>query len=75
MDIYLHRHQHAGVLVPAQQWILSVPRLGIFDVRPAVHKVLMTGDLGQFARHRAVDIFHDVKVGREEDVKVSLVDL
>jgi hypothetical protein len=35
----------------------------------------MAGDLGQFARHRAVDIFYHIEVGREEDVKVSLVDL
>lgn len=75
LNIYLHRHQHAGILVPAQQRILSIPRLGIFNVRPAVHKVLVARDLGQFSSHRAVDIFNDIKVSGEEDIKVSLVDL
>lgn len=72
---YLHRHQHAGVLIPAQQRVLPIPRLGIFNVRPAVHKLLMARHLCQFPCHRAVDIFNDVKVCGEEDIKVSLVDL
>jgi len=35
----------------------------------------MRHDSGQFARNRPIDIFHDHKVGRKEDIKISLMDL
>lgn len=38
-------------------------------------KVFVAHDLGQFACDGAVDVFNDVEIGGEEDIKVSLVDL
>lgn len=38
-------------------------------------KVFMAHDLGQFPRDGAVDVFNNVEISGEEDIKVSLVDL
>lgn len=72
---YLHRHQHAGILIPGQQRILPIPRLSILDIRPAVHKVLMAHDLCQLPRHGTIDVLNDVEVGWEEDIEVALLNL
>ena len=71
----LDRHQHTGILVPVQQRILPVSCLSIFNVCPAINKILVAHDLRQLSGDCTVDILDDVKVGREEDIKVSLVDL
>lgn len=73
--IYLHRHQHASILVPVQERVLSISRLRILNVGPAFHEVLVTHDLGQLARHGTVHILDDIEVCREKDIKVPLVDL
>lgn len=72
---YLHSHQHAGIFIPAQQRILPIPRLSILDISPAMHKLLMASDLSQLARHSTIHILNDIKVCREEDIKISLVNL
>lgn len=72
---YLHRHQHAGILVPGQQRILPVPRLSILDIRPAVHKVFMAHDLCQLARHGTIHVLNNVEVCWEKNIKVALVNL
>jgi hypothetical protein len=35
----------------------------------------MSGDAGQLARDRTINVLHDIKICGEEDVKVALVDL
>lgn len=71
----LDRHQHAGILVPVQQRILSVPCLSIFNVCPAINKILVAHDLRQLSGNGTVYVLNNVKVGREEDIEISLVDL
>lgn len=72
---YLHSHQHAGIFVPCQQRVFPIPRLRIFDISPAVHKVLVTHDLSQFTSDCTIHILNDVKVSGEEDIKVTLMNL
>ena len=55
----LYRHQHAGVLVPGQQRVLAASRLSVFDVCPA--------------GSGPVKVLDDVKVRREENIKVPLM--
>jgi hypothetical protein len=40
-----------------------------------MHKLLMASDLSQLARHSTIHILNDIKVCREEDIKISLVNL
>lgn len=71
----LYSDHHAGVLVPAQKGVLAAPRLGVGDVGPGAHEVLVRRDAGEAAGDGAVHGLHDAEVGGEEDVEVALVDL
>lgn len=71
----LHCHQHTGIFIPGQQRILPTPRLSVLDVRPSMNKVFMTHDLCQLPGNGTVDIFNNIEIGREEDIKVALMDL
>lgn len=71
----LHRHHDTSVLVPGQERVLAVPRLRVFDVRPATHEVFVAHDLGQFASDGAVEVLDDVEIRGEEDIEVALLDL
>lgn len=73
--LQLHGQQHTGILVPGQQRVLSVPRFRVLDVRPAVDKVFVADNLGQFPGDRPVEILDDIEVRWEENIKVSLLDL
>lgn len=75
VNIDLHSHQHASILIPAQQRILSTPCFCILNISPAVHELFMTCDLSQLSRDSAVHILDDIEVSREEDIKVALVNL
>lgn len=75
IDLYLHSHQHASILIPAQQRILSIPRIRIFNVSPAVHELLVARDLRQLPSNSTIHILDDIEVCREEDIEVALVDL
>ena len=71
----LYSHQHASVLVPAQQRVLSTPCFRVLNIRPAVHEFLVACDLGQLSCDGTVHILDDIEVGREKDIEVPLVDL
>lgn len=71
----LHRHQHAGILIPGQQRVLPITGLCVLNICPTMHKVLMTQYLGQFSSHSTVDIFNNVEVRWEEDIKIALMNL
>lgn len=75
IDLYLHSHQHASILIPAQQRILSIPRLRILNVSPTVHELLVACDLRQLPGNSTIHILDDIEVRREEDIEVALVDL
>lgn len=70
-----HRHQHTGVPIPIQEWVLAIPRLGILDIRPPLDKILVTHDLRQLPRGGPVHILNHVEISREENVEIALVDL
>ena len=40
-----------------------------------MNKVFMTHDLCQLPGNGTVDIFNNIEIGREEDIKVALMDL
>lgn len=71
----LYSSQNFGILIPRQQRILSTPRLRISNISPTLHEFLVAADECQFARNGAVQVLNHVEVGREEDVKVALVNL
>jgi hypothetical protein len=73
--VVLYSNHDTGILVMRQQWILSASRLGILNVCPSPHKVAMRRHAGKFAGDGAVHSFGDVEVCREENVKVTLVNL
>lgn len=75
IDLYLHSHQHASILIPAQQRILSIPRLRILNVSPTVHELLVARDLRQLPSNSTIHILDDIEIRREEDIEVALVDL
>ena len=66
---------HAGVLIPAQQWVIPTHRLRILHIRPSPEEVLMRHNFRESAGNGAVDVLHDAKVGGKEDVKVALMNL
>lgn len=73
--VFLHSHQHTGILVPAQQRVLPIPSLCILDISPPAHEVFMAHDLGQFSSHGTIHVFNDIEVSWEEDIEVPLVNL
>lgn len=75
IDLYLHSHQHASILIPAEQRILSIPRLRILNVSPTVHELLVARDLRQLPGNSTIHILDDIEVRREENIEVALVDL
>jgi len=67
--------KHLCVLVPRQQWVLATPRLGVLNVCPSFHEVLVTRHERQFTSNGPVNVLNHIKVGWEENIKVALVDL
>lgn len=74
-DRPLHRDQDASVLVICQERVLATTCLCVLQVGPVLHKVAVGHDPGEFAGDGAVDGLGNIEVGREEYVKVPLVDL
>lgn len=72
---YLHSHQHASILIPAQQRILPIPRLRVLNISPAVHELLMARNLRQLPGNSTIHILDNIEVCREENIEVALVDL
>ena len=71
----LNGRHDMGIRIPAQHGIFAISGLSVFDIGPALEKVSMAEDAGQLASDGAVDVFHDVEVGGEEDVEVALMDI
>lgn len=71
----LHSNHDTSVLVPTQQGILPIPSLRVFNKGPSFEKVLVGHDASQLASDGAVNVFHDSKIGWEQNVKEALVDL
>jgi hypothetical protein len=72
---YLHRDHDAGVLVPAQQRVLSIPRLRLLDVRAPGHENFVRVGACETSGYGSIHGLDDFEVGGEEDVEVALVDL
>lgn len=71
----LDRGEDLRILVPAQQRVLSVSRLCFLHIRPALQELFMRDDAGELAGDGAVHVFHDIEVGRKEDVEIALLNL
>lgn len=69
----LHRDHHTSILVPSQQCILATPHLRLFHIRPSPKEVLVCRNPRQPSSDRSVDILHDSKVRRKQDVEVALL--
>ncbi|KAH0281793.1 hypothetical protein KCU91_g32, partial [Aureobasidium melanogenum] len=70
-----NNNHYRGILIPAQQGVLSIPRLSIFDVSPSFEEVFMLHDTSKFTSDGAVDGFVDCKVCGEQNIEETLVDL
>lgn len=57
------------------QRILAAAGLGVFDVRPLAQEVTVGHDTGQLARDGSVHGLGYAEVSREENIKISLMDL
>ena len=68
-----YSHHDAGVLIPAQHGILTTSHLGMVHICPSPEEVFMRHYTSQTTCKCAVDIFHNPKVGWEQDVEVALV--
>ena len=75
MPILLHGNHDACVLVPAQQWIISVFCSRFRNVCSTGHEVFVKVCACEAPGYSGIHGFHDSKVSREEDIKVALVDL
>lgn len=73
--VYLHSHQHTGILVPAQQRVLPISSLSVFNIGPAAHKVFMAHNLSQFSSDSTIHVFNNIEVSGEEDIEIPLVNL
>jgi hypothetical protein len=71
----LHSNHDGGVLVPAQERILSIPRLCVFNISPSLEKVLVRHDASELSSDGTVNCFVDCKVCGEEDIEEPLVHL
>jgi hypothetical protein len=69
----LYSDHDGGVLIPAQERILSIPRLCVLNIGPSFEKVLMRHDASELSSDGTVDCFVDCKVGGEENVEESLM--
>lgn len=63
------------VCVPAQQWILAAARLGLLNFSPIAKKIFLRMYTRRISSNVAVNISHDRKFGRKENVKVTLLNL
>ena len=68
-----YSHHDAGILVPGQHRILAAAHLRIVDVSPPSEEVLVCHYTSQSSCQCTVDVFHDAKVGREQDVEIALI--
>lgn len=71
----LYSDHDRSVLVPAQERVLSVPRLCVFNISPSLEEVLVLHDASELSSDGAVDCFVHGKVCREENVEETLMDL
>jgi hypothetical protein len=71
----LYSNHDRCVLVPAQERILSIPRLCVLNIGPTFEKVLMRHDTSELSSDGTIDCFIDRKVCGEEDIEEALVDL
>lgn len=74
-SVLLYSNHYRSVFVPAQQGILSIPRLCILDISPSLEKVFMLHDTSEFSGDGAIDGFIYCEVGREQNIEESLMDL
>ena len=71
----LYSNHDRSVLIPAQERVLSVPRLCVFNISPSLEEVLVLHDASELSSDGAVDCFVDRKVCGEENVEETLMDL
>ena len=71
----IDRYHDTRILIPAQQWVVSVLGLRLLDVGSAVHEVFVRVRACELSCNACVHFFYDIEVGWEEDVEVALVDL
>jgi hypothetical protein len=71
----LHSDHDTCVLVPAQQRVVTILGARLCNICPARHEVLMCVRARETPCNSRVHWLHDLKVSREQDVKVTLVDL
>lgn len=75
VETTLDGHHELGILIPTQQRVVAVCTLSRLDIGPSPHELFMGHDTGEAASDGTIDALHDREVCREEDVKVSLVNL
>ena len=71
----LYSNHDRSVLIPAQERVLSVPRLCVLNIGPSFEKVLVLHDASKLSSNGAVDCFVYRKICRKEDIEETLVDL
>ena len=71
----LYSSHDTGILVPCQHWIFAAPRLRLLKVCPSFQKLFMAHNPRELSGHCPVHGFHHRKIGREEDIKVALLNL
>lgn len=71
----LYSDHDARIFIPRQQWVLPIFRSCIGNVRPPIHEVFVACQPCQLPGDGTIDVFHHIKVGGKENIKVSLVNL
>lgn len=71
----LYSDHDTSIRIPAQQRVLAIARSRVLYICPSPKVFLVRHCARQFARHGSVHVLHGLKVCREEDVKIALMDL